>query len=95
MSFPVIKDPDADLDYAIDWSDWLAADDSIVTSKWAAPADSGLVVHDDSLDPTSKKATVWIGGGVVGREAYRVTNSIVTAAGRAEDRSLLVTVRER
>ena len=31
------KDPDAVLDYGFDWSAWLEAGDTIVTSEWIVP----------------------------------------------------------
>ena len=40
-SFP--KDPDAVLDYYLDWGPWLAGD-TIVTSAWAATAPSPSVI---------------------------------------------------
>ena len=90
---PVLKDPDADLDWTIDWSGWLATGETIEESVWSAPDDSGIEVHDSVLDEAKTKATAWLNGGAEGR--HLVTNSIVTSAGRKDNRSLLVTVRER
>lgn len=82
-------DPDAVLDYAIDWSAWLD-DDTIVTATWEA--DTGITI--DSDDNTTTLATVWLSGGTE-RVIYRVTNHIVTAAGREDDRTITLRVMER
>lgn len=83
------KDPEAILDYVVDWSDWLVGD-TIATSTWVA--DSGITIDDD--DNTTTTATVWLSGGTVGT-VYEATNSIVTAAGREDDRTITVIVLER
>lgn len=74
------KDPNAVLDYSIDWTRWLAGD-QIAASEWIVP--SGLTKMADSK--TSTSATVWLFGGTAG-QSYTVTNRIATAAGRTEDR---------
>ena len=83
------KDPDAVLDYAVDWSRWLAGDE-IATSDWTVP--SGLTHVSDSK--TTTKATVWLSGGTVG-QSYTVTNRITTTGGRTEERSFTIRVEER
>lgn len=89
------KDPDAVLDYTIDWSDWLD-DDTISTSAWATPAradeDDDITIDDDSN--TTTIATVWLSGGTPGLH-YKVTNHIVTADGREEDRTITIKVKQR
>jgi len=83
------KDPNAVLDYSIDWTRWLAGD-QIAASEWIVP--SGLTKMADSK--TSTSATVWLSGGTAG-QSYIVTNRITTAAGRTEDRSFTIRVEER
>ncbi|MBS1876637.1 MAG: hypothetical protein JSU00_25705 [Acidobacteria bacterium] len=83
------KDPNAVLDYSIDWTRWLAGD-QIAASEWIVP--SGLTKMADSKTATS--ATVWLSGGTAG-QSYTVTNRITTAAGRTEDRSFTIRVEER
>jgi hypothetical protein len=84
-----IKDPDAVLDYQIDWSAWLDGD-TIVTSVWIVP--DGIVKDSDSHTDTA--ATIWLSGGTIDK-TYRVTNRITTAAGRTDDRTEPVTIRDR
>lgn len=87
MTFP--KDPNAVLDYTIDWTRWLAAD-QIAASEWLVPA--GLTKVGDSK--TVSSATVWLSGGTAG-QSYTVTNRITTTGGRTEDRSFTIRVEER
>lgn len=84
-----VQDPAAVLDYEFDWSAWLGAD-TIATHTVTAAA--GLTV--DSSTATTTAVTAWLSGGTVG-ESYAVTCHIVTAAGREDDRTVTVTVRER
>ncbi len=83
------KDPNAVLDYTIDWTRWFAGD-QIATSAWLVP--TGLTKIADSKTPSS--ATVWLSGGTAG-QSYTVTNRITTTGGRTEDRSFTIRVEER
>ena len=85
-----IKDPDALLDYQMDWTSWLDDTDVITASSWVTDS-ADLVVEDDSFTDTA--ATVWLSGGVV-RGKYRVTNSIETDDGRKDDRSFIIKCTE-
>lgn len=92
IATPILKDPQADLDYAILWTGWLDGD-TIVTSTWTVDA-IGVTLHNDSIaDGTT--TTVWMSGGLVGPVVYGLTNHIVTAAGRADDRTLHFRVEQR
>ena len=64
------KDPDAVLDYSVDWAKWLAGD-AINTSDWTVPV--GLAKTLDSATVT--KTTIWLSGGAAG-QSYTVTNRI-------------------
>lgn len=90
----LIKDPDAILDYGVDWTAWLDGD-TIATSTWILPASSGLTQSNASINAAATVATVWLAGGDVVAAPWMVTNRITTAGGRTEDRSFLLTVRER
>jgi hypothetical protein len=83
------KDPNAVLDYTIDWTRWLAGD-QIATSEWLVP--TGLTKVADTK--TASSATVWLSGGTAG-QSYTVTNRITTTGGRTEDRSFTIRVEER
>jgi hypothetical protein len=83
------KDPEAVLDYSVDWTRWLAGDE-IATSEWIVAA--GITKASETNSPT--KATVWLSGRAAGL-SYSVTNRITTTGGRTEDRSFMIRVEER
>ena len=85
-----IKDPDAVLDYSIEWSKWLAGD-QIQTSDWSV-SDPAVVAANDSN--TATRTTVWISGGTAG-QSYTVSNHITTSGGRTDDRSFVIQVQDR
>jgi len=89
-----VKDPEAELDYAWDWSDWLDATttpaESITSHTVTVP--TGLTL--ESSTAASGIVTAWISGGTVGT-TYRVECLITTSAGRKDERSLWITVQER
>lgn len=89
MSQLFIKDPSAVLDYTIDWADWLVLD-TIVTSTWTA--ETGITIDDDASTETT--ATVWLSGGTL-LTSYALTNHIVTAAGREDDRTISVYISDK
>lgn len=85
----IYKDPDAVLDYTVDWSAWLGTD-TIASVTWVV----GAGVTEASSSNTSTTATIWLSGGIAG-QAYGVTCRAVTAGGRTDDRSFRVVVKER
>jgi hypothetical protein len=87
--FVTVKDPDAVLDYSINWSTWLG-DDTIAASTWTADNDGLTVVSSSN---TTTATTVWLSGGVGG--IYNLRNRIVTAGGRTDDRTIQIVVEQR
>jgi hypothetical protein len=101
-----IKDPQAVLDYSLDWADsgsndgaesdpgWLQGN-TIATSEWIVSGpDSALVNAGDSNSTTV--STVELTGGTLGRQ-YTVTNRIETTLGPPyiDDRSICIKVADR
>ncbi|QBZ72713.1 hypothetical protein PP304_gp091 [Gordonia phage Phendrix] len=87
------KDPDAVLDYGLEWDDWVIGGDTIVSSSWEVTGtDSSLVIDSDFQDVLT--TGVWLSGGTVG-SLYILTNHIETSAGREDDRSFSVYIVER
>lgn len=84
------KDPDAVLDYQFDWSDWLPDGDTI--DSYTVTEEDGITVDSDSA--TSTAVTVWLSGGAAG-ENYNVVCHIVTTAGREDDRTAVIVVKEK
>lgn len=86
-----LKDPDALLPYAVDWTAFMATvpGDVIATAEVIAPP--GLHVEDEGI--TAGVHTMLLGGGDPGRR-YRVTSRITTVAGLVNDASFTVYVQE-
>lgn len=89
MSNKFLKDPNAVLDYQVDWTDWLGSD-TITTSTWTVPA--GII--NDSDSKTTTTTTIWLSGGTAGT-SYSLVNHIVTTAGREDDRTIIIQLIER
>ena len=85
-----IKDPDALLDYKLNWSLWLEGLDTISNSNWIVP--TGLTLEANVFDDTT--ATAWLSGGDL-NATYKVVNRINTTAGRVEDRTITIRIRNR
>jgi hypothetical protein len=93
-------DPDERLDYACDWTAFLAEGgspaDTIVESTW-------LIFPQDGSPPTPSLSGAQVTGavasvfvaGCAARETYRLTNRIATAQGRSADRSFTLLCRNR
>lgn len=90
MAFPEFdKDPQAILDYEVDWTAWLGTD-TISDSSWSAPVGITIVTTSN----TTTTAKVWLSGGTVG-ERYNVTNEIETVGGRTDDRTITIIVEQK
>ena len=91
----LLKDPQAVLDYAIDWGiDYLGAGDILTASSWSVEPDEagGVQVVGSSVGDTV--STVQVTGGSSGR-IYRLSNQVTTLNGRTDDRSIVLRVEKR
>ena len=90
----ILKDPDAVLDYSVDWGAEYLAGDAIADSAWdVAPAETGgVAIVGAQFD--LKVATVTAGGGIPGR-IYKLTNRVVLASGLNDSRSVTLRVEKR
>ena len=86
-----VKDPDATLDYSIDWSLWLA-NDTISSSSWVVESGIDIVPASETFDDTTTR--LFLSGGAVGGK-YTITNQITTNGSRTDERSFEITVKER
>ena len=84
------KDPDAVLDYTLDFSAWCAAMADTIISHTVAVIG---VVRNSSTN-TTLAVTLWMSGGTVGQPAS-ATVRVVTAAGRTDDRTVYFRIRQR
>jgi hypothetical protein len=90
----LLKDPEATLDYSVDWGADYLSGDVLTESSWTViPGEAGGVsIVSCRFDLL--QATVEVGGGVPGR-IYRLTNHVVTAEGREDSRSIMLRVEKR
>ena len=87
------KDPQAILDYSIDWDDaYLQLGETISTSVWSVLPAGTLTI--DSTASTASVATATVSAGTTGH-IYRLTNRITTSNSRTEERSITIRVQER
>ena len=90
----LMKDPEATLDYSVDWGSEYLSDDALAESGWTvSPAEpGGVAIVSDRFDLLV--ATAQVEGGIAGR-LYRLTNHVVTAQGREDSRSIMLRVEKR
>ena len=92
MPFAAIKDPDAVLDYRIDWSEVLELNnptDTITASSWSTSGN--LAIDSDSF--TDTEAIVWVSGGTL-TELCKLVNIITTAGGRDHVKTINVSLKD-
>ena len=90
----LLKDPEATLDYSVDWGADYLSGDVLTASSWTVnPAEAGGVsIVSSRFDLL--QSTVEVRGGVAGR-LYRLTNHVETAEGRQDSRSIMLRVEKR
>lgn len=88
------KDPDEVLDYAIEWSDWLAETptDSLLSSTWGASSPVGLTTSTPSISGT--KTILWLSAGTAGT-TYYIANTVVTTQGRTAQRTVKIRIKDK
>lgn len=92
MAGQYIKDPQATLDYVIDWTSWLATGETITAFTVTVP--TGLTQATPAPSSTGTVVTVWLAGGTAGQR-YTVTVHVTTSAGRQDDRSIQILAQDR
>lgn len=90
----LLKDPDAVLDYAIDWGAEYLGGDLIADSIWSVAPDEpdGVSVAGSDFDATT--STVKAAGGLPGR-IYKLINHVTLSSGRIDNRSIVLRVEQR
>lgn len=84
------KDPSAVLDWQFNWTNWLAAAETI--SSATVTVESGLTKDSQSNDTST--VTVWLSGGTLG-ETYEVTCRVTTNQGRTDERTIGIRLTDR
>lgn len=85
-----VFDPQANLDFEFDWSQWLEDTEQITTQT--VTSDGDLTVSQ--VTQTGGVVKCWLSGGTLG-STQRVTCHITTNMGRQDDRTLSVRVVDR
>lgn len=90
----LLKDPDAVLDYAVDWGAEYLNGDVLSQSSWeVAPVESeGVSIDSSSFD--TRIATVTASGGVAGH-VYELRNHVLLESGRSDSRAVVLRVERR
>jgi hypothetical protein len=90
----LLKDPNAVLDYSIDWGAEYLLGDVLADSVWSVIPDEpgGVSIAGSGFDATS--STVKAAGGAPGK-VYRLVNQVVTDSGRTDSRSIVLRVETR
>ena len=90
----LLKDPEAALDYVVDWGAEYLNGDTVSESSWQViPAEAGgIAVDGSSFDERTAKVTA--SGGVAGH-VYQLTNRIVLSSGLVDSRSIVLRVEKR
>lgn len=89
-----LKDPAAELAYAVDWGAEFAGGQSIVASSWTIVPDEDGGLRTAVPQIAGGQANVMLSGGRVGR-VYRVVNQVMFSDGGRDERSLVVRVEDR
>ena len=92
MSF-YLKDPDARVDYSIDWTAYLSGP-TIVASTWTVAPDEegGIAVAESSFETLRTAARLT--GGVIGH-SYTISNLVTLSDDSIDARSIALRVEER
>jgi hypothetical protein len=91
----IVKDATAELQYGMDWKEWLELGDEIVTTSWAVETTgTSIALVANSGGQLDSVALVTITGGTVG-EIYTVRNTIETEQGYIDSRRFRIKVENR
>jgi hypothetical protein len=90
----LLKDPEAVLNYAVDWGAEYLGADSLIASRWEiSPVEQGGVNIDwASFDANA--ATVTASGGISGH-SYDLRNHVILASGLTDSRSITMRLEKR
>jgi hypothetical protein len=84
------KDPEAKINYTVDWEPWLPTGATIASVVWTVP--SGIT--EEASSETTTTATIQLSGGTAGA-AYNIECKITTSTGEIDERTFQIQVEER
>lgn len=89
-----LKDPNASIDYAIDWGAAYLSGQQITTSSWRVEPVAPLGVQVTGSFHDATRTSVTLAGGEPG-SMYRIVNRVTLSDGRSDERSLSLRVDAR
>lgn len=89
-----IKDPDAVLDYTVDWQDALTDGETITESSWTVAPQEADGLSIDATGGVDARRWANLRAGLPGH-VYRLTNHVKTTLDRADERSFTIRIIER
>jgi len=98
VSSYIPKDPDSELTYTVDWTDWMPTGSTLSTVATTVSTISGdtdpLTIDGSGIVTSTEKAYVTLSGGTAG-EVYTIKVTITTDNGDVDVRRFRVKVEER
>lgn len=89
-----LKDPEAVLEYGVDWTDALSPEVEILSSAWRVrPVEPGGI-HIGADHVRDGIAAAMLGGGLPGH-VYEVGNLVTLSDGSTDERSLMLRLEDR
>lgn len=93
----IAKDPEAQLIYSMDWTEWLPTGDSLASASYSLQVranDPAPLVNESDGIQSGTISFVELSGGQVGK-VYTVTATITTTDGLTDRRAFRVKVENR
>ena len=89
-----LKDPQARIDYAIDWSAAYLDGHVIAASAWSVAPETPDAISVVASSYDTQRTSATLSGGKAGH-MYRVTNRITLTDGQSDERSISLRVEGR
>lgn len=88
------KDPSSNVDFSIDWGEWLTAGEAITATSWAIEPSTGSAPVLGVETSSGTVRGIYVSGGQAGHR-FKLTCHIQTDANRSADRSLTLRLMEQ
>ncbi|TRW14366.1 phage fiber-tail adaptor protein [Glacieibacterium frigidum] len=89
-----LKDPQAGIDYAVDWGAAYLQGQTITGSVWAVTPDEAEGVRVTGELGSATRTAATLAGGEPGK-LYRVANRVTLSDGRTDERSVTLRIEQR
>lgn len=90
----IVKDPQAELDYNLDLTAWLAVSGDTLAA--ATAVGTGVTVDDVDVVDAGRQVKVWLSGGTAGTTAtVTITFTTTSTPPRVDERTLYFKIKQR